>query len=126
MVHGKKAVMAAIFIGAVLGGTIAGESFDKKTEFVICGALVGAVGLGLVGVLLYSIFRKTAENGVTKWQTLNQKIPELDAMDKSIDQKSQIVKSLPFQLDAFEDCDIMIGCEELVAQCNKYLEESHS
>ena len=123
MTHGRNALIAAIFLGMILGGVIAWSIYVKQTIPIVLGVLIGGGVATIIGGLSYFVLTSVARRGVYRWESLRERISKLKALDTIIDKKGEDLYPVAnILLDRIinKHTSVMAGSEALIEQCEEY------
>lgn len=125
--HARNALIAAIFLGMILGGLIAWQRWNGAALPIVLGVLTGGGSVLIIGGLAYFILTSVAKRGVNKWAGLRERVAQLKEMDKRIDKKAQDLYPVPHILLGRiidQKTSVTRGSVALIKECNKYNESS--
>jgi len=123
MTHGRNALVAAILLGMILGGIIAWRTYKKQTIPIVLGVLIGGGTAVTIGGLPYLVLTSVARRGVYRWESLQERISKLKALDKIIDKKGEDLYPVAhILLDRIinKRTSVRDGSEALIEQCQEY------
>lgn len=121
--HGRRALVAVILLGMILGGIIAWRTYKEQIIPIVLGVLIGGGAAVIIGGLSYFILTSVATRGVYRWKSLQERISKLKALDKIIDKKGEDLYPVPnILLDRIinKHTSVKDGSEALIEQCEEY------
>ena len=121
--HGRNALVAAILLGMILGGIIAWRIYNNQTIPIVFGVLIGGGAVMIIGGLSYFVLTSVARRGVYRWESLQERISKLKALDKIIDKKGEDLYPVAhILLDRIinKRASVKNGSEALIKQCEEY------
>ena len=123
MTHGRRALVAAILFGMILGGIIAWRTYKEQIIPIVLGVLIGGGAAVIIGGLSYFILTSVARRGVNRWKSLQERILKLKALDKIIDKKGEDLYPVPkilLERIINKHTSVKDGSEALIEQCEEY------